>query len=279
MSAQAQQADGLSQRGNGAAETTPYDDHFFGLVDEGSERSARVVVPLILGRLSDAPPRSILDIGCGTGTWLTVFEQHAIADSLGIDGDYIEPGSLRIPRSRFMAADLVQPLVLDRRFDLALCLEVGKHLPASAAGTLVDSLCSHSDLVLFSAAIPGQGGTHHINEQWPDYWHARFAKRGYTCIDWIRPLIWEDTAVDWWYAQNLLMYAAPAALERSGGLRRLAERSGGAPRRLIHPRLYDKLRDDAEGLRSLRYTPGLRWCTRAMARGLQRAVASRLPSL
>jgi hypothetical protein len=71
---------------------------------------------------------------------------------LGYDGPHVTP--LCIPKDRFAAVDLRQPLPADRKFDLAISGEVAEHLPA----TLVGTLTSVSDVVLFSAAIPGQGG-------------------------------------------------------------------------------------------------------------------------
>jgi hypothetical protein len=88
---------------------------------------------------------------------------------------------------------------LDRKYDLAICLEVAEHLPVSSAGTLVDSITRASDLILFSAAIPLQTGTHHINEQWQDYWAALFDQRGFVASDIVRPAIWGRPDVRWWY--------------------------------------------------------------------------------
>jgi 2-polyprenyl-3-methyl-5-hydroxy-6-metoxy-1,4-benzoquinol methylase len=65
---------------------------------------------------------------------------------------------------------LIQPLDLEKEFDLVVSLEVAEHLPASAADQFVNTLVKHGKKILFSAAIPGQGGQDHLNEQWPDYW-------------------------------------------------------------------------------------------------------------
>ena len=63
--------------------------------------------------------------------------------------------------------DLAQPLQIDRRFDLALSLEVAEHLPPECGSEFVQTLTDLSSVILFSAAIPFQGGTDHLNEQWP----------------------------------------------------------------------------------------------------------------
>ena len=64
-----------------------------------------------------------------------------------------------------------------------------------------------SDAVLFSAAVPFQYGTNHVNEQWPEYWSILFRGQGFECFDPLRAELWNDPDVDWWYAQNALLYA------------------------------------------------------------------------
>ena len=84
-------------------------------------------------------------------------------------------------------ADLTHPLQLDRQFDLVLSLEVAEHIPAGRAATFIDSLVRHGDAILFSAAIPRQGGEQHINCQWPSWWAELFTQRGYQTFDLVRP--------------------------------------------------------------------------------------------
>jgi hypothetical protein len=97
-------------------------------------------------------------------------------------------------------------LDLGRRFDLAQSLEVGEHLPESAAEILVDSLTSHSDRVLFSAAVTGQGGEFHINEKPLSFWQNIFAERGYTAFDCVRPHLKTVWDVEPWYKYNTILY-------------------------------------------------------------------------
>ena len=80
-----------------------------------------------------------------------------------------------------------------------------EHLPESHADPIVDGLCASADVILFSAAIPLQGGENHINEQWPTYWQARFAARGFVMLDVFRERFWNEPKVDWWYRQNLFL--------------------------------------------------------------------------
>lgn len=149
------------------------------------------------------PPRSVLDIGCGTGTWLAAIQDLGVQDFLGIDGVEIAPEELLIPRTRFRLQDLSAEWNLGRSFELALCLEVGEHLPASAAKTLVDSITRHADHVIFSAACPGQPGQHHVNCRPPEYWQGIFNQNGFACFDDVRWAIWNDENVEPWYRQNI----------------------------------------------------------------------------
>jgi SAM-dependent methyltransferase len=192
-------------------------------------------VPLLLGL---AEPRSVVDVGCGLGTWLSVFRNRGIEDVHGVDGTWVDPALLEIPRAAFTPADLERPLALGRSFDLAISLEVAEHLPAAAADTFVDSLTALAPVVAFSASIPMQGGTNHVNEQWPDYWAERFEARGYVTIDAVRPRIWGNPRVDWYYAQNLLVFARPAALAVLPVLRREVAGTVRSRLALVHPRGY-----------------------------------------
>lgn len=185
---------------------SPYTRSFYAHRSGGSAASAEVVVPLLL---SVFPVRSVVDIGCGTGAWLEAFAGCGIGDYLGIDGPYVSADMLRIPARHFRAADLARLSDLDRRFDLACSLEVAEHLPRSSAGAFVALLTSAAPVVLFSAAIPHQGGTGHVNEQWQSYWHDLFAAQGFEAIDCIRPAVYGDRRVEWWYRQNILVYCRP----------------------------------------------------------------------
>jgi SAM-dependent methyltransferase len=140
-----------------------------------AQESAREILPLVLDAVT---PASAVDIGCGTGNWLSVASELGVDEILGVDGPWVK-AQLAIPAEKFIPHDLSTPLKLGRRFDIALSLEVAEHLPASAARVFVQSLCEVADVVVFSAAIPGQGGRRHINEQWPAYWADLFQELQY----------------------------------------------------------------------------------------------------
>jgi SAM-dependent methyltransferase len=202
-----------------------YDGHFQQAIVEGSLRSARRVVPIVAHLLQ---VQSVIDIGCGLGAWLQAWAEQGVEDLLGIDGTDPECSHIRLTTEQFVRADLNQPIQVDRRFDLAMCLEVAEHLPEERAEGLIYELCQLADTVLFSAAIPGQGGTGHQNEQWPDYWACLFETHSYSVEDSIRRQIWNDDGIDYWYRQNLVV------------ARKSLEVARERPLPLVHPRLLER---------------------------------------
>lgn len=180
-----------------------YGPSFQHWLDGGAKRSAEIVVPIVAELCR---PDSVVDIGCGNGAWLAEFGRLGVKTLLGVDGDYVDRGSLRVDPHQFVAHDLSTPFACDRRFDLALSLEVAEHLAGDFADVFVKQLTELAPVVLFSAALPFQGGVGHVNEQWPGYWAERFAGLGYLPADCVRPRIWADPDVDFWYAQNALLY-------------------------------------------------------------------------
>jgi SAM-dependent methyltransferase len=222
-----------------------YNEHFFDNIRTGSHRSAEEIVPLIMDLLH---PRSVLDVGCGVGAWLEVFRQHGVDDIFGVDGSYVETQTLEIPAHCFAAHDLTQPLSLSRPFDLVMSLEVAEHLPHTSAETFIASLTRLGPAVLFSAAIPFQGGTHHVNEQWPEYWAAYFQRHDYVALDCLRPRLWQNAAVEWWYAQNMLLFVHKDRVAQYPALRGASASSAAPPAALVHPRKYLEVVDTMQRL-------------------------------
>jgi len=215
---------------------TNYGQEFYEFHRQMSLDSARRTLPLIF---QFVPPQSVIDVGCGEGAWLSEFRAAGVSDYLGVDGDYVDRAKLLIEPERFQAADLTKGLNLGRRFDLAMSLEVAEHLPESAAEGFVASLVALSDVVLFSAAIPHQFGTDHINLQWPRYWYQRFVRHGYEAVDCLRRPLWADEQVAWWYRQNMVIYLKRDRLADFPALSAaIARGDGGPPMALVHPTGY-----------------------------------------
>lgn len=208
-----------------------YSESFFDAIEDGSIESARVVVPLLLTIVNVT---SVVDVGCGRGAWLKVFGEHGVKTLRGIDGDYIDRSQILIDDSSFLAADLTKLSQIDDSYDIAICLEVAEHLPQRCSASLVRALTSAAPIVAFSAGVPGQVGTRHINAQWPIYWREIFAQRGFRMFDPVRGRMREDRRVKWWYRQNLVLFASEEGIARNPALQREPEVPAGAELEWVH---------------------------------------------
>lgn len=166
--------------------------------------SANEIVPYLMTLFK---PHTVIDVGCGLGTWLSTFKKFGVKEIFGVDSSEYNDKML-IDNSEFRCTDLTQEFSLDKKFDLAVCLEVAEHIPEDNSTALVRSLISLSDTIVFSAAIPGQGGQDHLNEQWLEYWKFKFKEHGYNSYDVIRPKFWDNKNVDWWYRQNVFVVSS-----------------------------------------------------------------------
>lgn len=189
-----------------------YDGRFYDKIRNGCRSSAEAVLPVIANRLGSVS--SVVDVGCGEGWWGAQFQAAE-----GFDG-----GAAAAAQIPVTVCDLTEPIPTDRRFDLAICLEVVEHLPETSACLIVGELVRLAPTVLFSAAMPRQGGTGHVNCQPPAYWADLFAAHGYGCDDTLRLDIWDLPNVEPWYKSNLLLFSEAI--------------DGGPARHIIHPDLW-----------------------------------------
>jgi SAM-dependent methyltransferase len=202
-----------------------FDTAYFGWQGDSAERSARAVVPRVVERFR---PKSVVDVGCGSGAWLKLFRLHRVADLLGIEGPYVQPEALRIPAREFAARDLGEPFRLDREFELAISLEAAHYVTEEGAPALVESIAALAPVVLFGAAVPHQPGGPGRNRRWPAWWAALFEKQGFRAEDWLRARLWVDGRGGWWFRPYQILY----------------QRDGGASepvRSLVHPGLLEEI--------------------------------------
>ncbi|GHS93364.1 hypothetical protein FACS1894139_02900 [Planctomycetales bacterium] len=192
-----------------------YDEGFYSRHLAGSLSSAKTVLPLVVNLVK---PQSVCDVGCGTGAWLkTCAEIAGIADENAVGFDFDVPVSqLLIKQQQYRNTDLKIPVVCERKFDLCISVEVAEHIPHKQSEIFVQSLVDLAPVILFSAAVPGQGGTEHINEQWPLYWEQIFRKKNYYGIDLLRSQIWDNNRIDWWYRQNIVLFVREDKLAELG---------------------------------------------------------------
>ena len=149
---------------------------------------------------------SAVDFGCGIGVWLAVLKDLGIEEIKGYDGHWVNKKLLVIPEECFTEVDLEKMVDIEKRYDLAISIEVAEHLPEKFAESFVETLTKASDIILFSAAIPYQGGQNHINEQWQNYWYAIFQKFGYAGTNIIRNITWNNDRIVPIYKQNMVLY-------------------------------------------------------------------------
>lgn len=215
-----------------------YDRTYYEERQRRTQYSAEVVLGLVLEHA--APVRSAVDLGCGVGTWLSVLREHGVEDVQGIDGPWVDADLLAIPAERFKRVDLGagEPVDLPRRYDLAISLEVAEHLPPGRAEPFVATLARCSDQVLFSAAVPRQGGSRHLNERWQSHWAGLFDRQGYDVHDFVRPRIWTDERMPYWYRQNTLFYVRRGT-EAAATFARSSAAGSAFPLDVVHPRLFE----------------------------------------
>lgn len=226
-----------------------YSKKFYAKQSPKSERSAKIVLQKLVQLTGE--PKSVVDLGCGLGTWLSFFHQRG-ARVLGIDGEHIDKTSLLIPPSSFRCMDLASGDVADftnsaEKFDLAMSLEVAEHLPEEAADAFVQQLCSLADIVLFSAAIPMQRGTNHVNCQWQSYWQKKFERNGFAGVNTLRKKIWNLEDVVAHYRQNTILY-----LKKDTGLYAALQADSDFIYDVVHPETYLLYAMDAEHHKSKR---------------------------
>jgi SAM-dependent methyltransferase len=211
--------------------------------------SPNIVVPIVLELYPNV--KSAVDFGCGLGTWIRAFKNNGVSEILGLDGRWCNKSLLfkNIDEKEFKIVDLEKPIHLDKTYDLVISLEVAEHLSKDAADIFVQSLVNAGKVILFSAALPGQGGFNHINEQWTFYWEDKFRKHGYFFYDIIREKIWNNSNIDsWWYKQNMFIVA-----HESMGFKSVSNKLSP----VIHPDLFlskiNYIKNIEQGKRGISY--------------------------
>jgi SAM-dependent methyltransferase len=229
------------------------DDHRFTLYQELHRRhtadepqriyTAERVLRLVYDKVKVG---SVLDVGCGRGLWLAVAAELGATETIGIEGPWIEAQTTYIGLDHILTRDLELGFNLSRSFDLVMSIEVGEHLSAAAADTFVASLVRHGHFILFSAAIPFQPGTGHINCQFLDYWANLFAKHGYQPLDFIRRAIWSDRGTHVWIRQNVIAFVSAEFMLNNPW----ATAGSSGPLSIVHPDLFTALIKARDSLRT-----------------------------
>jgi len=216
--------------------STKYSKEFYNEMKDANLLSARIIVPIVL---YFAKIKSVVDVGSGTGIWIKAFNESGVKDVLAIDGQWVNEKDLVIEKNKFLQKDLSKEIDLKREFDLAVSLEVAEHIDKKYADIFVKNLTNLAPLVLFSAAIPLQGGTHHVNEQWLEYWSEKFKRNGYIPVDCIRRKIWLNKRVSFFYSQNIIFFIKESKILLFPKLQIEIENGNGEALSFVHPKLHD----------------------------------------
>ena len=175
------------------------------------EPYARKSVPQMAQSIVDTfHPKSVVDVGCGSGALLVALRKLGIHHLLGLD---CAEAGLDMAQARGLDTrkfDITtDKLLYSAYYDVAVSMETAEHLPASAADRYVELLCSLAPVVIFTAAPPGQGGIGHLNEQPPEYWIGYFKARGFQPLEELvsawRPA-WRAAGVADFYTNNLMIF-------------------------------------------------------------------------
>lgn len=219
--------------------TEHYNDNYYADFVDSSQISAQIIVSLISDSLE---PKSVLDVGCGLGIWLREWQKIGV-EIFGVDVAEAAGKNLVIPVDSFLQVNLEEPLNLNRKFDLVTCLEVAEHVSQESATQLIKSLVTHGDMVLFSAAIPFQGGVDHFNEQWPSYWEEIFKKFDFIALDPFRYKLWNNRSISFHYRQNMLLFVKNDKVENNSFLSKEHSLMDTKILNLVHPDQFVQVQD------------------------------------
>lgn len=183
-----------------------YSRAFFEKIDRDQTASYDVLAGTIVDRLQ---PSAVVDVGSGSGGLLAALARRRVPTLLGLESSADGVAAARRRNVDVRNCDLSKPFVLEKRFDVAVCLEVAEHLPASVAEQFVDCLASGPDVLVFSAATPGQGGENHVNEQPHEYWIEKLRARGFAVDEQTTREVraeWTALGVASWYCNNVIFF-------------------------------------------------------------------------
>lgn len=233
------------KRKNASGMTETYDSSYYVSRNDRTSRTAEAVLSELTEVFRD---KSVLDIGCGVGTWAAVAARCGAKSVTAVDGSWVDRKMLQVSAEDFLAHDLSQgPPSFDKHFGLTIWLENAEHLPHGKGEEIVDWVCRHSDCALFSAAIPGQGGVGHVNEQWQSYWANRFMANGFRPFDLVRPKIWTNADSPYWYKQNIVLYVDGKKSYSFLGQQEAVRDTASLD--VVHPEKWNKLINRRVGVR------------------------------
>ena len=200
--------------------------------------AAERILPIVFSVVN---VRSMVDVGCGPGAWLDVAHELGVPTLAGVEGEWAsewfggDRGSLGF---ELVLTNLEDDLRLPSTFDLAICIEVIEHLSPARGEAFVADLCRCAPHVLFGAAIPGQKGPNHLNEQWLSVWAECFAAHRYRPLDVVRPRVWGDDDLRVPHRQNPVLFVREDLYDRAARRALTTEPPSLAALDQVHPALF-----------------------------------------
>jgi SAM-dependent methyltransferase len=194
---------------DGAAHDEIYDARYYEFVDRLAAEAAPIMVDSLVQEFA---PATAVDVGCGTGAFLAELQRRG-PQVHGLE--YSDAGIARtrakgVGVSPFDLRTGARPTLPRERFDLVTSFEVAEHLPPELADRFVDTLASLGDRIVMTAAVPGQGGMNHVNEQPNEYWIAKLRQRGFTYATDVTQRFrreWQARLREQhWYADNVMVF-------------------------------------------------------------------------
>ena len=250
--------------------------------DLHTNESAKTIVEHVMRLLS---PATVSDFGCGKGQFLKAFKEAGVEAVHGYDGPWAkDPSKENLSEHEFSSVDFEHAdFIHPEKTDLALSLEVAEHISTASARDFVHLLCKASDVVVFSAALPLQGGQGHINEQPISYWSDLFTKEGYVPFDLLRRTLWNNDNVEVWYRQNICIYVKMGTPHETRLIqatqRYLHDCSAdiiSLPRTIVHPEFFEMRIKEYEDRLNIIYEGGIKptsylyLCGKSIARKFKR---------
>ena len=250
--------------------------------DLHTNTSAEIIVTHVMNLLH---PTSVSDFGCGKGQFLNAFKNSGVSTVHGYDGPWAkEPSRENLDEQEFTCVDFEQAAQIHpQKTDVALSLEVAEHLSATSARDFIRLLCESSDVIIFSAALPLQGGQGHINEQPLSYWSDLFKTEGYMPFDLLRYILWDDDNIEVWYRQNLCIFVKASSIAEDtlshasdSYLQKSETDMIRHPKTIVHPSFFEMRAKEYEDRLDLIYNGGIKptsylyLCAKSIARKIKR---------
>ena len=133
-------------------------------------------------------PSSVVDFGCGIGSYLESCYNKNIPNYKGYDigGEYAKKYTPSFLHNHIEYVDCTKPIQTPQRYDCVITFETIEHIEPSGTDTFIRNLVSATEInqgkILFTGATPDQDGCGHINSREKEEWIKEFEKHNF-CVN------------------------------------------------------------------------------------------------